>query len=162
MKSLLINFRTWSICWRFCQMARIPEVWSIYSSWWNATNCLVKNFGVWVALKSIFYTFLEWDTDDVLQWLNSQGLEAFRSGFQGESFYLLFKIESLHKKIPTEKKKLNASLLVKKIKALNLNMHKKASCHNKDDSASTDARKHELIHRLAFLTFSAEKKIHTC
>lgn len=63
------------------------------------------------------------DTDDVLQWLNSQGHEAFRSGFQGESFYLLFKIESPHKKILTQKK-LNASLLVKKIYALNLNMHK--------------------------------------
>lgn len=107
---------------------------------------------------SCFYTFLEWDTDDVLQWLSSQGLEAFRSGFQGESFYLLFKIESLHEKILTEKKKLNKSLLVKKVKALNLNMHKKASCHKKDDSALTDARKHELIHRLAFLAFSAEKK----
>lgn len=112
---------------------------------------------------SCFYTFLEWDTDDVLQWLSSQGLEAFRSGFQGESFYLLFKIESLREKILTEKKKLNKSLLVKKVKALNLNMHKKASCFffKKDDSALTDARKHELIHRLAFLAFSTEKKIHT-
>lgn len=110
---------------------------------------------------SCFYTFLEWDTDDVLQWLSSKGLEAFRSGFQGESFYLLFKIESLHEKILTEKKKLNKSLLVKKVKALNLNVHKKASCHKKDDSTLTDARKHELIHRLAFLAFSAEKKIHT-
>lgn len=54
------------------------------------------------------------DTDDVLQWLNSHGLEAFGSGFQGASFCLLFKIESPHEKILTEKKR-NASLLVKKI-----------------------------------------------
>lgn len=81
------------------------------------------------------------DTDDVLQWLNSHGLEAFGSGFQGASFCLLFKIESPHEKILTEKKR-NASLLVKKIYALNLNMHKKASCHNRNDSASTDEAKH--------------------
>lgn len=34
-------------------------------------------------------TFLEWDTDDVLQWLDSQGLQAFKSGFRGKAFFCL-------------------------------------------------------------------------